>query len=332
MTIDINDPRIDKILEKVEKLIALSTSSNEHEASLAMQRAQDLLARHNLDMTLVERRTGASAKGEENRLGGGLYKWQRELWGAVADLNFCRYWSIKGLTKGAKYEHRVVGRTVNVLSTRLMAEYLESTIERITRERYENNPSLYFAKAAIAFREGMADRIASRLRDRKWEREREQRAEARRQREAMSAQGVETSNALVITYADVAQQEADLIDDFLMDREPGTTARLRKEGEIASAKWRQEWEQRRAEAVERERLDRIANPEKWARIDAEAERERRREEARERRNANRRKGYSYRERKSGQPRHEDYYDGQAEGSRVGLDVQVRDGKPFKQIG
>ena len=38
-----------RLLKKVEKLLALATSANEHEASLAMKRVQELYARHNLE-------------------------------------------------------------------------------------------------------------------------------------------------------------------------------------------------------------------------------------------------------------------------------------------
>nr|WP_321465384.1 DUF2786 domain-containing protein [uncultured Desulfobulbus sp.] len=40
-----------RIIEKVRKLLALGDSANEHEAALAMQRAQELLERHQLDWT-----------------------------------------------------------------------------------------------------------------------------------------------------------------------------------------------------------------------------------------------------------------------------------------
>ncbi len=43
-----------KILAKIEKLLALAGSDNEHEASLAMQRAGELLSRHNLAMPTTE--------------------------------------------------------------------------------------------------------------------------------------------------------------------------------------------------------------------------------------------------------------------------------------
>lgn len=39
----------DKIIEKIQKLLALATSSNPHEAALAARKAQDLLIKYNLD-------------------------------------------------------------------------------------------------------------------------------------------------------------------------------------------------------------------------------------------------------------------------------------------
>jgi hypothetical protein len=43
---------VQKLLNKVEKLLALATSSNEHEALLAMQKVREIYARHNLDESL----------------------------------------------------------------------------------------------------------------------------------------------------------------------------------------------------------------------------------------------------------------------------------------
>ena len=42
-----------KIIERIGKLLSLAASDNEHEAALAMQRATDLLHRHNLNSTAV---------------------------------------------------------------------------------------------------------------------------------------------------------------------------------------------------------------------------------------------------------------------------------------
>ena len=44
----------DSIITKIQKLLALATSTNEHEASLAMEKAQELLTKHTLSMAEVE--------------------------------------------------------------------------------------------------------------------------------------------------------------------------------------------------------------------------------------------------------------------------------------
>lgn len=54
------EERTEKLLGKVEKLLALATSSNEHEALSAMEKVRALYARHNLDEALRRRETGAS--------------------------------------------------------------------------------------------------------------------------------------------------------------------------------------------------------------------------------------------------------------------------------
>ncbi len=43
-----------KIIGRIEKLLSLAGSDNEHEAALAMRRATELLNRHNLEMAAVE--------------------------------------------------------------------------------------------------------------------------------------------------------------------------------------------------------------------------------------------------------------------------------------
>jgi hypothetical protein len=42
-------PEIDRVLDKVRKLLALAGSANQHEAEIAMQRAHELMLRHNVE-------------------------------------------------------------------------------------------------------------------------------------------------------------------------------------------------------------------------------------------------------------------------------------------
>jgi hypothetical protein len=64
-------PEDDRLLRRVEKLLSLAASSNEHEALLAMQRVQELYARHHLSRLreLAEARAAGRA-GAENGAGG----------------------------------------------------------------------------------------------------------------------------------------------------------------------------------------------------------------------------------------------------------------------
>lgn len=241
----------DNILDRLEKLLRLAESPNEHEAQAAMAKAQQLMDDYNIDASTIGQsakgRQGAARKDEKSK--GGLYGWQRDVWKAVAECNFCRYWSIRGTARGAVYEHRLLGSTVNVKSTQIMANYLQQAIERLAKEQAKRDHYNVFAREMIAFREGMADRICERLRALQQERM----AEAERKKREAEARAAHpsaaTGNALVV-LTDVMQDENDLNNDYEMGWEPGTTARRRLEEQQAAAMRRAKqelWERDKAE-------------------------------------------------------------------------------------
>ena len=148
------------IVDKIRKLMALSKSSNEHEAALAAQRCQELLAEHNLSMAEIgaagESKTQVSGKREKTPHDkSAMYKYQTELMEALAKNNFCMYWiseQWKADPKGSKlryfhttdftdqnkYEkgriakvHILLGREDNVMVTRMMYDYLVETMDRL---------------------------------------------------------------------------------------------------------------------------------------------------------------------------------------------------------
>lgn len=51
------DQQIDKIIEKVQKLLSLANSSNENEAKLASFKAQELIAKYNLDLQQLNQKS-----------------------------------------------------------------------------------------------------------------------------------------------------------------------------------------------------------------------------------------------------------------------------------
>jgi hypothetical protein len=251
-------PEQTAVLEKVEKLLRLAArNTSPEEAASATAKAQDLLLAYNLDVEAVGKGgTASEARRERQAIKGGMYQYQRELWSAVARLNFCMYWTIthhierevrrRGwdgemrtrIVDGHEYRHTLVGKRVSVRLTVAMGTYLEQTIERLVKERYPQN-SQRFMREAVAYREGIADELYMRLQER---REKRIEDEERRRREASERAGVSTSTAL--TIGDLEQQERDANNDFRRGVEEGTTARERaeraqrmREAEEAYTRW-----------------------------------------------------------------------------------------------
>lgn len=243
-------PEAQDAVRKIEKLLKLAAKNpNQNEAAAATVKAQALLAQYNLDMTIVEANSGASSgKREDAKLKGGLYHYQRDLWRAVADLNFCMYFHIYAFDKnksrvmkrkidkrwsdqaqgyrpvyertrvqgGYTFEHRIVGRVVNTTLTKTMVQYLEQTIERLTRERLNGDGSQFFTRWAISFREGIAAEIVEKIYDRR----KHALAEAKRKAHddatrAAATMSKEASTATGLTLVDVAKAEEAANFDFV---------------------------------------------------------------------------------------------------------------------
>lgn len=344
------DDQQKKVLPRIEALLRMydkgKNSDQPHtlaEAESAMAKAQELLVAYNLSADLVGQ-GGDDGVREEQKLEGGGRMYERDLWRAVAELNFCLYFS-SGETRvtaykrvrsdGSKYVereeryqhlHRLVGRKVNVLSTIAMAQYLQDAIERLVDERIgPDSARERWSRFNIRFREGAASTVTEKLNQRRGELVE---AEERRQREAEEAArqagmtGVATSTALTITSHTQAEEDAN--NDFACGWEPGRTAENR-------ARWQAE----QAARAERQRLAREAhvrwceeNPEE-ARAQAEAQRKEQEEaEKREARNARRRTGYT-RWTKADDRAHEDYQAfamGAKAGERISIDQQMNRGK------
>lgn len=216
------------IIEKVKKLLALAgNNDNEHQASAATAKAMELLAAYNLDMGVVN--SASSSARKDNRLKGGLYKWQRDLWEAISRLNFCMYWPIKGLARGSSYEHRILGRHENVIGAQVMADYLQGTVERLAKE-WANDEGFHsvFVKQAIAYREGIAERLVERLnalRNERLAEDRKKEAEAK----ARATHPAYASSGTSLVLSSVIQSEDDLNNDYIEGLEPGTTSQRRAE-------------------------------------------------------------------------------------------------------
>ena len=314
-----------KACDRIEKLMRLAGKNpNPQEAASALAKAQDLLLAYNLDMSVVEAASGQESKRTDESSSGGGYEYQRNLWRHIAELNLCMYWTQKVRVKPGSYaekrhrtwtsEHRLVGRVVNVQQTKNMAGYLHQTIERLRRERLGSDTR---SREAMAYREGIADRIVQKLRDRR--RDAVEAEEARAEEAARKAAAAGHSLSTVVTVATIKQQEDDANYDFIHGE--GASAKRRKrimDARQAQAEAEAEVEKYWAEWAE-------AHPEEAAK---EAKEEAARDRANERRRARSGGGWG-RTRFADTPkeirqRSGMYHHGYEDGKNVGIDPQAED--------
>lgn len=142
------------IIEKIKKLFALSNSPNEAEALLAMEKANHLLKEYNLSLSDIKEDNRFSLIEESYSTSQRERSWRKVLINIVCKANFCtlvQYNSYK------KTELRIVGKKHNILVAKEMIQYLEATIERISKEvsgTYRNS-----------FKLGIVTRLAERLKE-----------------------------------------------------------------------------------------------------------------------------------------------------------------------
>jgi hypothetical protein len=326
------EPVSAKIVLRLQKLLAIAdkaSGASETEMELAMAKAQELLAEHNITMANVfasggtddEKREKTEIKLNHGNGRGAMYLYQHRLMKAIAEANFCvhfirttdKKWTGKRYTAGIKM-HVLLGRESNVIACRLMFEYLNETMERIVPI---NSNAERLSRSAISWKEGCSDRLVTRIkrqamdRLRKDREEREAKAKEAAARANHPGSAPSTGTALVIRLDDLYQKEADLNEDARYGYEPGTTERMRLERE---ARWREE--AKKAPVViepkpetEKERKAREKEDAKWQR------RWERKEQAR-----------------WDKMDHGAYYKGQEAGDKIGLDPQVKKGSGMKEIG
>lgn len=319
----------ERVIERIKKLLALAGNNpNEAEAQAAAAKAQEMLEQHNLDIATIGR-TAAGRPRKDQKQKGGLYGWQRKLWESVAKLNFCSYWSIKGLKAGSTYEHRILGSHANVVSTELMADYLQKSIERLAQEwAKERGYKSVFVREAIAYREGMAARISMRLEQMRAEKIEEAKRKAREEAARSQHPGAAPSST-ALTLVDVITNEEDLNNDYINGWEEGTTARMRAEREAKTAAWYAEQAEKQRIHEEKMQNDpaykeeynrkKMLEDEANAKWYAEYQRKQAKAEARR---ANAKPRYRALTAEEQRAEMREFREGYADGGKVGLDTQI----------
>ena len=325
-----------KIVEKIAKIFQLAEKNpNKEEAAAAMAKGQEMLAAYNLDMTTIEKNSGETGKRLDEKVSGGMYRYQRELWEHIAELNFCMYWTmlvrVKEGTPQAKrgrlytHEHRIVGRQVNCIATKNMGSYLEGVINRLCIERMGGeNRSGFYSSWAVAFREGIADAVMQKVRQRRKGQQEEEQRKADEAAERAARAGISVATALTLTGVKEAEKIANY--DFLN----GAGAWAGKEA--AREEREKRWAEIRAEEAAAQAAAEVAHA-AWAKANPEeaakqAEKERKAARKKEERRNNSYSGFrTYAGPSKAEQRKESsaYWSGRDAGKNVSIDPQTEGG-------
>ncbi len=189
----------DEMLDKVEKLLALSTSENEHEAASAAAHAAAIMERHAIEMAdLGPLGDGVGEALEESTfdpMGKRLVQWRARLALVVAEANGCSVYS-RRLADGLR-NTQIVGSKQDVGKARLLFDFCVAEIARLTLQNATGRGRAF----ANAYRHGCVEAIGAAIK-----------AESARIRADATARG--SSCALVV--ADRAQAA----NEFIRDRHP----------------------------------------------------------------------------------------------------------------
>lgn len=210
-TPDTDQGKIAKIIDKVEKMLRLAANAGtEEEATTAANMAQEYLAAYNLSLADVDINSDRGPKAEDVRVKEttkkvALYAWQKVLWEAISKSNYCWYrrvaeyhYNAKGHYVPRTFHHYIIGSQANVITTRLMGEYLEQTLSRLCPYK----PGRDSSKSWNSWKEGCAARLAERLNEKLRQMMRETREKAE--------QAAASNTCTAISLVDVMVREDDM--------------------------------------------------------------------------------------------------------------------------
>ncbi|MDD2462458.1 MAG: DUF2786 domain-containing protein [Desulfobulbus sp.] len=124
-----------KIIDKLQKLLALAGSDNEHEAQLAMSKAEALMREHNLSVVDVAM-NGSGAYVQSQQVDGyrkSYYRWERLLAAKIADVFNGKSVRCEGRYLQKSYFVFIAGRTELIIIVDLY-QRLHDTVIRMSKE------------------------------------------------------------------------------------------------------------------------------------------------------------------------------------------------------
>lgn len=226
------------IIDRIQKLLALATSPNEHEAAQAAAKAQALLMQYNLsleDVKSAERKANLIELEEiENHRR--KVHWKGNLAVTIAKANFCQAWWTGGqITLAGKPHNRAIVKS--------LYDYLTSAIERLATEAVKvqkQNYQMYLDQIAgtgiapfaqpnwrtwkSSFIVGCTSRLCDRIRE---------------QTKCMQTEGIPDANVTGLACRQAYEREFDEISRSLREcgislhRVSGSRSRVTKDGYTA---------------------------------------------------------------------------------------------------
>lgn len=149
-----------QISDKISKLLALGErGGTEAEATAAMQKVHELLAKHNLSLDDVKEtpvteedyvRDEAKASARQ--------PWQDWVWSAVAELYFCQHFKRSWC---GEVTHLLVGKPSNIAAVKVVAAYVVRTGEELARKAAGNAGPAF----RNSFKKGFAVRVVARAKE-----------------------------------------------------------------------------------------------------------------------------------------------------------------------
>jgi hypothetical protein len=167
-----------KIAERIRKILALTTSPNEHEALAAANMAHALLAEHNLTMTDVhvttEEDEDTTIVEDETLVTKDSKPWRRLIGVMIAQMYFCKYifrhdrvWTSARRNGYIRQDvHYFIGTKSNIAISKMMFEYLTGTVDRLAKDGARNFPPRERSSYVTSFRNACAGRLAKRIHER----------------------------------------------------------------------------------------------------------------------------------------------------------------------
>jgi len=164
-----------KMIERIRRLLALSQSSNEHEAASAAEKAQTLLAEYNLSLSDIEIESDEDDITTDGEIETNSYPWRRMLGTCVAQLYFCTYFYQtiakeqlvnEKIVKTKIDKHSFVGTPTNIMVAKMMFDYLHKTVDRLAKDGCLKVPVKERGEYRMTFRHVAALRLARRIHER----------------------------------------------------------------------------------------------------------------------------------------------------------------------